>query len=215
MLRAFYDVSRLNLSHRQRGSPRQWRVPTGARVLGVGAVIFGAVAGLTGRVSQAEVPLHWVGGPRGSGEIKPLIKGLVSMEDARCLSRDDNRCRPDNSIADAFSRPNMLRGVVVNVTWTELEARAGEFDFRVIDAALQNVERYNVRYSANPLHVILRVETGKMAPDWVKSGGGGRFRFVGVAISRPLRCRCFGRRSIARRGAGCSLSWQSNMTAIL
>jgi hypothetical protein len=62
-------------------------------------------------------------------EIKPLLKGLVSMEDARCLNANNNQCIPDNSISDAFSLPYVLHGVVINVTWTQIEPRAGEFTF--------------------------------------------------------------------------------------
>lgn len=126
-----------------------------------------------------------------TGAVKPLIKGLVSMESARCLNKGDNRCVPDNSMSDAFSTPDILRGVVVNVTWTELEPRAGEFNFQPIDQALQNIARYNAKYEAHPLRAILRVETGQMAPDWVKAMNGGPVSILRRSNKSPITVPLF------------------------
>ena len=125
-----------------------------------------------------------------AGEIKPLLVGLISMGDARCLNTNNNQCIPDNSISDAFSRPYILHGVVINVTWTQLEPHAGEFTFQPIEEALKNIARYNATFNAHPLRAILRVETGQMAPDWVKSLAGGPVSILrrsnNVPITVPL-----------------------------
>jgi Beta-galactosidase len=158
----------------------------------VAAETFGAVAVLlpqrlraldlsSGEESKPSVDIR---------DIKPLMKGLISMEDARCLNANNNHCIPDNSISDAFSTPYILHGVVINVTWTQVEPRRGEFTFQPIDEALENIARYNARFNAHPLTAILRVETGQMAPDWVKGLAGGPVpilrRSNHAAITVPL-----------------------------
>jgi hypothetical protein len=160
----------------------------------VAAVMFGAVACLTPQATQAQesspAESEVASLPDGR-EIKPLLKGLISMEDARCLNANNNRCVPDDSISDAFSTPNILHGVVINVTGTQLEPHEEEFTFGAIDQALENIAQYNATYNAHPLRAILRVETGQMAPDWVKSMSGGPISIFRRSNHAPITIPLF------------------------
>jgi hypothetical protein len=169
---AFRDISKLVLS--PACGRKLMKMPLLLAIMA--AVIFGVVASLIPQPTRAQEASSDEKEARSIAdvrEIKPLMKGLISMEDARCLNTNNNRCIPDNSISDAVSTPYILHGVVINVTWTQLEPHTGKFMFRAIDEALQNIAQYNATYSAHPLRAILRVETGQMAPDWVKSMSGG------------------------------------------
>ncbi|MGO8740445.1 hypothetical protein [Rhodoblastus sp.] len=98
--------------------------------------------------------------PRAAG-LKPSIKGLISMGNAA------------NDLQDAFSRPNILSGYVINVTWRQLQPEsAANLDFSAIDAALDKVRRYNSANSGHPMRVVLRVNGGVDAPQWVKTLDG-------------------------------------------
>jgi hypothetical protein len=157
-------------------------------------VIFGLVAGFIPQPTPAQESSSDEKESRSVAdlrEIKPLMKGLISMEDARCLSTNFNRCIPDNSISDAFSTPYILHGVVINVTWTQLEPHAGQFMLQAIDEALQNIARYNATHGAHPLRAILRVETGQMAPDWVKSMNGGPVSIFRRSNNAPITVPLF------------------------
>ena len=114
-----------------------------------------------------------VAGARAAAPLKPLLTGLVSMEDARCFAQANNACVPDNSLFDAYAVPNILHGVVINVTWAQLEPAAGTFTPQPIDEALEAIKQYNRAYPAHPLTAILRVESASVAPDWVKALDGG------------------------------------------
>src|ERR1035438_4613328 len=63
-------------------------------------------------------------------EMKPLITGLVSMGFTYCLAHNDNRCVNDNSFPDAYFMPNILHGVVINVTWAQLQPTPDEFNLQ-------------------------------------------------------------------------------------
>jgi hypothetical protein len=121
--------------------------------------------------------------------IKPLIRGLVSMEDAHCLNQASNLCAPDNSLFDAYAVPNILHGVVINVTWAQLEPAAGTFTLQPIEQALEAIKEYNRAYPRHALAAILRVESASVAPDWVKALDGGPatilFRTNGRTITVP------------------------------
>jgi Beta-galactosidase len=157
---------------------------------GMAGLLFGVGACMISQAAQAQVS------PNNNetsaapfveaGEIKPLLEGLISMEDARCLNANNNLCIPDNSISDAFSTPYILHGVVINVTWTQLEPHSGSFSFQPIDEALENIARYNATFNAHPLRAILRVETGQMAPDWVKNMAGGPVSIFRRSNNAPI-----------------------------
>jgi hypothetical protein len=158
------------------------------------AVKLGVVACLISQAAPAQVPsnIESGGSPVAEAkEIKPLLKGLVSMEDARCLNANNNQCVPDNSMSDAYSMPHILHGVVINVTWTQLEPQPGKFTFRPIDEALENVARYNATFNTQPLRAILRVETGQMAPDWVKNMSGGPVSILRRSNKVPITVPLF------------------------
>ncbi|HZB90328.1 MAG TPA: hypothetical protein VE397_02730, partial [Stellaceae bacterium] len=102
--------------------------------------------------------------------LKPALQGLVSMGNIAFHRRDGGV--PDNSLADLLARPGIFAGVVVNVTWAELEPAPGRLDAGAIDQPLAAVRAYNAKYPATPLAVHLRVWGGPNAPDWAKRLGG-------------------------------------------
>jgi hypothetical protein len=87
-------------------------------------------------------------------------------------------------------RPRVDNRVITRVTLTTPAPHFVPKPIRAIDEALQNIARYNATYRAHPLRAILRVETGQMAPDWVKSMSGGPVsifrRSNNAAITVPL-----------------------------
>ncbi|MCI4678892.1 hypothetical protein K9U39_11230 [Rhodoblastus acidophilus] len=91
-----------------------------------------------------------------------MIKGLMSMGDRA------------NDLQDAFSRPNVLAGYVINVTWRQLQPQSvASLDTSVIDASLDKVRRYNHENPGHPLKVVLRVNGAVDAPEWVRTLDGG------------------------------------------
>ena len=104
-----------------------------------------------------------------SGALKPPLHGLISMGDISFRNTDSI---PNNSLADIYARPGIFGGVVVNVTWSQLEPTQGVLDSTAIDQALTDVRTYNAKYPNTPLGIRLRVASGNDAPAWAKSLGG-------------------------------------------
>jgi hypothetical protein len=53
------------------------------------------VAGLAiANLDDARARAHWP-----DRRIKPLLAGLISLEDLHCFAQADNRCAPDNTLA--------------------------------------------------------------------------------------------------------------------
>jgi hypothetical protein len=100
----------------------------------------------------------------------PELRGLISMGNIGFHNRDDGV--PDNSIRDLEERPGIFGGVVINLTWAELEPRRGTIDTGPLSRALDAVRAYNRNTPDHPLGVKLRVWPGPNAPQWVKEIGG-------------------------------------------
>lgn len=99
------------------------------------------------------------------------ISGLVTM--GRLNFVDDPTILPDNSLREANTHPGIYAGVVLNVTWQQLEPSEGVFDDAAIDQGLMQVRAYNARNPHQPLVAKLRVFGGPNAPAWAKSLAGG------------------------------------------
>ena len=71
----------------------------------------------------------------------------------------------------------IIRGIVVNVGWDEVQAAAGGpiVDQNPIDAALALVRGFNARHPAAPVAIKLRVTAGVHAPQWLKDQVGTVF----------------------------------------
>ena len=101
--------------------------------------------------------------------LKPALQGLVSMGDISFRNVDGV---PNNSLTDIYARPGIFGGVVINVSWAQVEPAPGKLDTSQIDRALADVRTYNAKYPTAPLGVLLRVSGANAAPNWVKSLGG-------------------------------------------
>ena len=146
----------------------------------VGAAPTSSTAGFTrGLSSLLSSVQSWFPSPKNAsptnlvsgnlGILKSPLRGLLSMGD---ISFRDANGIPDNSLTDIYAEPAIFGGVVVNVTWAQLEPTQGTLVTTPIDQALANVRTYNAKYPNTPLGVRLRVAQGNDAPDWAKNLGG-------------------------------------------
>jgi len=78
----------------------------------------------------------------------------------------------DNSLRWILAEPGVFSGVVVNISWTQIQGTPHSFNTSAIDAALRDVAAYNALHPATPLGVRLNVESGLLAPGWVKNLSG-------------------------------------------
>jgi hypothetical protein len=99
--------------------------------------------------------------------LKQPISGLVSMGSIAFHRHDDGI--PTNSLASLLAHLGIFGGVVINVTWAQLQPGPDRLDTASIDSALAAVRAYNETVPATPLAVTLRVWSGPTAPGWVKS----------------------------------------------
>jgi hypothetical protein len=109
--------------------------------------------------------------PVGAQDIKPPIRGLVSMGAYRFVGYGGD---PVNTLEPLDAKPGIFGGLVVIASWKQLqptpESEIGPNN--VIDRALAEVRAYNERNPQKPLAVKLRVWGGFEAPDWAKALGG-------------------------------------------
>jgi hypothetical protein len=100
--------------------------------------------------------------------IKTPLSGFVSM--------GDDTLGPgeivDNSLKWILAEPGVFSGVVVNISWTQIEGKPNNFNTSAIDSALQAVAAYNARNRTAPLGIRLNVESGLLAPGWAKNLDG-------------------------------------------
>ena len=102
--------------------------------------------------------------------IKPPIVGLVDKGDIAFHRQDGGVAK--NSLANIRRVPGVFAGVVINMTWEQLEAARGELRTGEIDRFLDEIRAYNREHAAKPLAARLRVWPGPNAPAWAKRLGG-------------------------------------------
>jgi len=134
------------------------------------------------------------GAPAADPQIKPPIRGLVSMGAYRFVGKGGD---PVNTLEPLNAKAGIFGGLVIIATWKQLQptptSEIGENN--VIDQALADVRAYNARNPAKPLAVKLRVWGGFEAPDWAKQLGGapiatehkGKQRILGRFWSEAYR----------------------------
>ena len=99
--------------------------------------------------------------------LKPHLIGLIAM------GGEDSNCRggfKGSAMADVALKPNAFDGVVINVTWAQLQpASANDFDVSAIEKELGLMRQYNRNPRIKvPLRAILRIWQADNAPDWAK-----------------------------------------------
>jgi hypothetical protein len=100
--------------------------------------------------------------------MKSPLSGFVSMGTVGLGPGE----KPNNSLQFILAEPGVFSGVVINISWTQLEPAPNSFDTSGIDQALQAVAAYNAAYPTAPLGVRLNVESGLLAPGWAKNLNG-------------------------------------------
>jgi len=100
--------------------------------------------------------------------IKSPLSGFVSMGD---VSFGPGGI-PDNSLKWIEAEPGVFSGVVINITWAQLQPTPYTFDTSSIDQALQSVAAYNISHPDTPLGIRLNVIAGLAAPLWAKNLNG-------------------------------------------
>ena len=99
---------------------------------------------------------------------KQPIKGLVTMGSTQDLR---NGCF--DVLKEANMHQNIYDGVVIKVTWGDLEPQRGVFDFSAIQEALSDIEQYNTLHPDHTLKAKLRISTTINTPNWVLSLSNG------------------------------------------
>ncbi len=103
-------------------------------------------------------------------QLKVPLSGLVAMGDIGFHRVDGGLAQPN--VDDLNRVPGIFGGMVVNVTWAQLEAQRGVLDTKIIDDVLAKIRLYNQANAQHPLGVRLRVWPGPNAPIWAKNLGG-------------------------------------------
>ena len=101
---------------------------------------------------------------------KPLLVGLIDKGSAAPFLV--GQPFPVIDLANEVASSPGLAGVVVNVSWSQLEPTNGTFDFSTLDASLNAVQTYNDQHPSALLGVRLRVFGADGAPDWAKTMDG-------------------------------------------
>jgi hypothetical protein len=122
---------------------------------------------------------------------KPPIRGLVSMGDIKFHRQDGGI--PGNSLAEIAARFGIFSGVVINVTWAQLEASRERIDTSAIEHALATIRAYNSAHRRTPLAVDLRVWPGPTAPDWIKTLVGPPVEIRRIIPGQPQQSITIGR----------------------
>lgn len=108
--------------------------------------------------------------------VKPQLRGLLFMGDLGFHHREENE--PNNSLDEIQSvSAGVFDGIVINITWAQLQPAPTDLVTTSIDNALGNVRAFNQQHPQTPLGVKLRVWQSS-APDWVKSLDGEPVRLT-------------------------------------
>lgn len=102
--------------------------------------------------------------------VKPQLHGLLYMGDLKFLWHPE--FAPENSL-DKINAvpPGTIDGIVINVTWAQLQSSPDQVVTTAIDSALNAVREFNKLHAATPLGVKLRVFQTS-APEWAKNLDG-------------------------------------------
>ena len=103
-------------------------------------------------------------------KVKPLIIGLIDKGSQQPY--ETAQPFPVTDTAEVASDPDTFAGIVVNVSWAQLEPSMDQWDFAPLDASLAAVSAYNAANASEPLTVKLRVWGGYTAPEWAKALDG-------------------------------------------
>ncbi len=102
---------------------------------------------------------------------KPLLQGLVTMGGLGPLLAKGGHA--DNTLKEANAHPGVYTGVLLLVSWDELEHVEGKLDVSRIESGLDAVRAYNRKYPETPVRAKLRIFSGRNTPDWVIAKSGG------------------------------------------
>jgi hypothetical protein len=137
---------------------------------------------------------------------KAPLAGLVDMGDIGFHRQDGGLAHPQLDNVRPF--PGVFGGIVINITWRQLEPDRGSLTTQDIDNVLGEIRVYNQANPQHPLGARLRVWPGPNAPAWAKNLGGAPVAIrhkdlpitVGRFWSQPYRdaWRDFQRRLSAR-----------------
>jgi len=118
-----------------------------------------------------------------NGDAKPPLTGLMDMGDPSFY--DQPGVLPSFDIWNLYPYPGSFGGIVLNVTWAQLEpTENGPLDTSAIDSAINAVQFYNALYGTD-VGIELRVWGGYTAPDWAKSIDGPPLTVTGPGTIDP------------------------------
>ena len=115
--------------------------------------------------------LHVVPAPASDrrNTLKSQLKGTIYMGDFGFM----NGGTPSNSLSTiASAGTGAISGIIINVTWAQLQPSPDKIDTSAIDSALSTVRKYNERNPKNQLQAGLRIFAGANSPAWVKNLNG-------------------------------------------
>ena len=101
-----------------------------------------------------------------NNEIKKAITGIVLMGNTDFNKRPNilpNNVDDYNSVKSIWEG---LDGVVINVTWSQLEPQEGQYNFTEINNSINFIELHNKLYPNKLWHAKLRVWYGNQLPQW-------------------------------------------------
>jgi len=122
------------------------------------------------------IALAFIASPQASAQqdppMKPLIRGFIDMQNITWHNTDSGQ--PTFTLHNIRSFPGVFGGVVLNATWAEMQPQAGgPLVTTRIDAALDEVRKYNRNNPSDRIAVKLRIYAGNHAPEWAKAIDGG------------------------------------------
>ncbi len=103
-------------------------------------------------------------------KVKPLIDGLIDKGSEEPYHLD--QAFPVTTTSELSGYSTAFAGIVVNVSWAQLEPAEGQFNFIPLDDSLAAVTTYNDQHSSDQLGVKLRLWGGFTAPEWAKTLDG-------------------------------------------
>lgn len=118
--------------------------------------------------------------------LKPPLGGLLYIGDIR-FNRQDGGI-PALGLDEVAAAGDVFDGLVVNLTWAQLQPDPERLDTAALDAALAKVRQFNAQHPDRRLALRLRIWHGSGAPEWAKKLGGPpvavRHRGVRVTVGR-------------------------------